>query len=87
MQKIQANSLILSPIKISEPDSDNPFINSEFEMPADLVIYTAGMTQSKLIADIPVEKDPFGRILVSRTLQVKNRPDIFALGDCACVSG
>ena len=58
-----------------------------FELPADLVIFTAGTEQSQFIRDLELEKDPSGRILTRPTLQSKSYPYVFALGDCSSVEG
>lgn len=56
-----------------------------FDMPADLVICTAGVQQSPLVSALPIQKDAFGRLLTSATLQSTSHPDVFALGDCASI--
>lgn len=58
----------------------------KFFIPADVVVYTAGMRPSKLVSSLDLEKDPFGRIRVSRTLQTLKYPEVFAIGDCASVN-
>ena len=32
-------------------------------------------------------QDEYGRLLTSRSLQLKGRPEVFALGDCSAVEG
>jgi NADH:ubiquinone reductase (H+-translocating) len=48
------------------------------------VIWTAGTTPSMLLNDLPCEKQR-GRLVVDETLELKNRPGVWALGDCALI--
>lgn len=50
---------------------------------ADTVIWTAGARASELTAQIPAERDNFGRLHVDRNLKVKGVEAVFATGDCA----
>lgn len=50
---------------------------------ADTVIWTAGARASTLTAQIPAERDNFGRLHVDRNLKVKGLEAVFATGDCA----
>lgn len=47
------------------------------------VIWTAGARASALTAQIPAERDKFGRLHVDRNLKVKGLDTVFATGDCA----
>jgi NADH dehydrogenase len=46
------------------------------------LIWTAGVTPSKLIADLPCKKE-HGRLVVNENLQIPDQPGVWALGDCA----
>lgn len=50
---------------------------------ANTVIWTTGVRASSLTAQIPGERDAFGRLHVDANLQVIGQPDIFATGDVA----
>ena len=50
---------------------------------ADTVVWTAGARASELTAQIPAERDRFGRLHVDRNLKVKGLDTVFATGDCA----
>lgn len=54
----------------------------EYNMPADLIVFTAGTEQSQFIKDLSITKDKFGRILVNKFLQSIDYSNVFALGDC-----
>jgi NADH dehydrogenase len=47
------------------------------------VIWAAGMRAAPLTAQIPAERDKFGRLLVDRDLRVPSVPGVFATGDAA----
>jgi NADH dehydrogenase len=46
------------------------------------LIWTAGVTPGKLIADLPCKKD-HGRLVVNENLEIPDQPGVWALGDCA----
>ena len=50
---------------------------------AETVIWAAGMRAAPLTAQIPAERDNFGRLLVDRHLRVPSVPGVFATGDAA----
>lgn len=54
---------------------------------ASTVILSAGTTPSPLVAKLPLEKDARGKILVEATMRCKQRPELWALGDCASIPG
>lgn len=57
----------------------------EEKVHADLLLWSGGVQPNPLIADLSLEKDERGRIKVNAHLQVKNKDNIFALGDVASV--
>ena len=59
----------------------------EFEMPADIVVITMGVEQSPLTTGSSLKREKFGRLAISRALQSKERPNVFAIGDCGGVEG
>src|SRR5215210_8010257 len=50
------------------------------------VVWTAGVRVNPLVEKLDVEKTQKGLIVVERTLQVRGRPEVFALGDIAFYS-
>ena len=46
------------------------------------LIWTAGVTPTKLIEDLPCDKEK-GRLVVNGCLELKDHPGVWALGDCA----
>ena len=56
---------------------------SQTELQTAGVVWVAGVRPSPLIESLEVERDRRGLIVVEPTLQVRNHPNIFALGDGA----
>ena len=52
---------------------------------ADTIMGAMGVTPSPLIASLPVEKSRKGAIVVDAEMRVKDRPGVWALGDCASI--
>jgi NADH dehydrogenase len=50
---------------------------------SETVIWAAGMRAAPLTAQIPAERDNFGRLIVDRDLRVPSVPGVFATGDAA----
>jgi len=52
---------------------------------ASTIILSAGTIPSPTVAKLPLEKDAHGKILVDATMRCKQRPELWALGDCASI--
>jgi NADH dehydrogenase len=52
---------------------------------ASTVILSAGTSPSPILAKLPIEKDARGKIRVDATMQCKQRPELWAVGDCASI--
>jgi len=52
---------------------------------ADTIVLSAGITPSPILADLPLDKDRRGHVIVDATLRCPARPEVWALGDCAHV--
>jgi NADH:ubiquinone reductase (H+-translocating) len=52
---------------------------------ASTIILSAGITPSPIVARLPLEKDRRGKLIVDGTMQCKQRPEIWAAGDCASI--
>jgi NADH:ubiquinone reductase (H+-translocating) len=62
-------------------DDDNNTI-----IPSYTLIWTAGVTPSKLIADLPCEHDRGHRITANSYLEMPGYDGVYALGDCASIT-
>jgi NADH dehydrogenase len=73
-------------LAVSDSEITLDYGNGQDNLPVDIVLWTVGNTFSKIISQLPVAHSPSQRILIEPTLQVKNYPDVFAIGDLAeCV--
>jgi NADH dehydrogenase len=52
---------------------------------ASTVILSAGTIPSPTLAKLPLEKDARGKIQVDATMRCKQRPELWAVGDCASI--
>lgn len=52
---------------------------------AETIIVATGVAPSPLVAGLPIEKDNRGRAVVEPTMRSRQRPNVWALGDCARV--
>src|SRR5262245_17356497 len=52
---------------------------------ADTIVLAAGVVPNPVVAGLPVEKDSRGHIVVEGTMRCKSHPEVWALGDCACI--
>lgn len=52
-------------------------------LPVDIVLWTVGTRVVDVIQDLPVKHNSQGQVVVTPTLQVVDRPEIFAVGDLA----
>ena len=52
---------------------------------ANTVVVAAGIIPNPVVAELPVERDRRGRIVVDATMRCKSHPEVWALGDCAAV--
>jgi NADH dehydrogenase len=53
---------------------------------AETIVLAAGILPNPVVAELPVEKDRHGRIVVEGTMRCKSHPEVWALGDCAVVA-
>ena len=53
------------------------------DIPARTVFWSAGITASQLVKDLPVAHAGNGALIVNDTLQVPDRPEIYVVGDAA----
>jgi NADH dehydrogenase len=52
---------------------------------ADTIILAAGIVPNPVVAGLPVEKDKRGHVVVDGTMRCPSHPEVWALGDCACI--
>jgi NADH:ubiquinone reductase (H+-translocating) len=52
---------------------------------ADTIVLAAGILPSPVVAELPVEKDKRGHIVVDGAMRCPSHPEVWALGDCAAI--
>jgi NADH dehydrogenase len=52
---------------------------------AETIILAAGIVPGPVVAELPVEKDRHGHIVVEPTMRCKSHPEVWAVGDCAVI--
>lgn len=52
-------------------------------LPVDLVLWTVGNRMIDLVRNLPLEHNQRGQLIVAPTMQITQRPEVFALGDVA----
>ncbi|MFY4775532.1 NAD(P)/FAD-dependent oxidoreductase [Metabacillus sp. RGM 3146] len=57
--------------------------NHEDAITADAIVWTAGIQPNKVVRDLPVEKDPQGRVILTVHHHLPNDQNVFVVGDCA----
>lgn len=68
---------------VSALDDTGVTLSSSERIESATVIWAAGMRAAPLTAQIPGERDNFGRLIVDRDLRVIGVPGVFATGDAA----
>ncbi len=57
------------------------------QVPVGLTIWAAGVRGHPVLEQVPLCRDRLGRIIVTGTLQVPDRPEIFGAGDAVTIEG
>jgi NADH dehydrogenase len=82
IQKMGIEVMFNTPVKgLSEEGLQ--FANGQSALPADTVVWVAGVRAHPVVDDLPVEKDRLRRIVVDEGLRIKDYPNIYVLGDAA----
>ncbi|MCK1723278.1 FAD-dependent oxidoreductase [Bradyrhizobium sp. 141] len=68
---------------VASLDQSGVTLSSGEHIETETVIWAAGIRAAPLTAQIPAERDSFGRLLVDRCLQVTGVQGVFAAGDAA----
>ena len=73
---------VLNDAKVKEVRPDAVLISDGTTIPTGTTIWAAGIQPPPMVGDLDLEKDHRGRILVDEYLRVKDKPGVYALGDC-----
>ena len=66
-------------------DGVEALLSDGTRIPARTLVWTAGVHAHPLLAELGFPLDERGRVLVDETLRVRERDDVWALGDCTAV--
>jgi NADH dehydrogenase len=72
--------------RVTDVDDTGVTINKTEHLPAQNVIWAAGVAAPKVLATMGVPADRSGRIQVAPDLSVPNYPNVFVLGDAAAMT-
>ncbi|RTE94042.1 NAD(P)/FAD-dependent oxidoreductase [Bradyrhizobium sp. LVM 105] len=70
-------------VGVASLDKSGVTLSNGEQIECETVIWAAGMRAAPLTAQIPAERDQFGRLLVDRELRVPSASGVFATGDAA----
>jgi NADH dehydrogenase len=56
-------------------------------IPVGMTVWAAGVKGSPVLADLPVERDRLGRIVVDTHLQLPGHPEVYGVGDAITIQG
>jgi NADH dehydrogenase len=68
---------------VASLDESGVTLSTGEHIETETVVWAAGIRAAPLTAQIPAERDNFGRLLVDRDLRVPSVPGVFATGDAA----
>ena len=63
---------------------DHVEINGVEILPTSTIVWVTGVVANPRIAELDVDKDSIGRVLVNEYLEVPGAPGVYAVGDCTC---
>ena len=72
---------------VTDYDGRNVLLKSGERIPAQTLVWAAGVRAERLTSALAVPLDRFKRVLVQPTLQLPDHPEVFAIGDCAQPEG
>jgi NADH dehydrogenase len=80
---------LLTKTKVSKIEVERVFLpgegGAEKTIDAKTILLTAGLGANPLLETFPLAKANNGRIVVEPTMRCKERPEVWALGDCASI--
>ncbi len=72
---------------VTRVTADAVFLSDGTRLPHGLVVWSTGIAPTDLVRELDWPKNSRGQLLVDEHLRVAGRRDVFALGDCAALSG
>lgn len=72
--------------KVTKIDENGLYIDDEY-IETQNIVWAAGNEAPEVLSTLGAEQDKARRLIVNPDLSLKEYPEIFAMGDCACVFG
>jgi NADH dehydrogenase len=76
---------VINDARVQEVRSDAVAISDGRTIPTRTIVWAAGIEPPPLVGNLDVQRDQRGRILVDQYLRVKDRPGVYAVGDCTSI--
>ncbi|WP_246281987.1 NAD(P)/FAD-dependent oxidoreductase [Nitrosopumilus ureiphilus] len=83
MEKAGIN--ILKNTRADDAGEEFVMLNNGEKLPCATLIWTGGITMNNVVSELKCEHGESGRIVVDEILRMKNRENVFVLGDCALI--
>ena len=77
--------VILKNTKANDADEENVLLSNGGKLSCATLIWTGGTKIDKVISELNCEHGGNGRIVVDESLRMKNKENVFVLGDCALI--
>ena len=77
--------LVLKNTKADDAGEEYVMLSNGGKLSCATLIWTGGITMNKVISELKCEHGTNGRIIVDEMLRMKNRENVFVLGDCALI--
>lgn len=69
--------------RVTQIEENSVNINGTEVLPTSTVIWVVGVVAHPLIAELPVDRDNIGRVLVNQYMEIPQMEGVYAVGDCA----
>jgi NADH dehydrogenase len=76
---------VINDARVQEVRSDTVAISDGRTIPTRTTVWAAGIEPPPLVGNLDVQKDQRGRILIDQYLRVKDKPGVYAVGDCTSI--
>ena len=76
---------VINDARVQEVRPEAVAISDGRTIPTQTTVWAAGIEPPPLVGDLDVQKDQRGRILIDQYLRVKDRPGVYAAGDCTSI--
>lgn len=73
--------------RVKEVQPRKVILDDGTEIPCGLIVWSTGVGPRKLVREMKNVELTRGRLVVNEYLQLKNHPEVYALGDCAEIEG